>query len=57
MKNQPTAWHYFTSTLTIHSAVKKVSFIRKHFDTAQSSQDHILQKKLNNLTRVLQAHT
>ena len=33
VKNQPTAWHYFTLTLTIHSAVKKVSFIPKHFDT------------------------
>ena len=24
IKNQPIAWHYFTSTLTIHSAAKKV---------------------------------
>ena len=30
-ENQPTTCHYFTSTLTIHSAVKKVSSIPKHF--------------------------
>ena len=38
LKNQPTVWHYFTSTLTTHSAVKKVLFIHKHFDTTWSSQ-------------------
>ena len=56
-KKKLTAWHYFISTLTIHSAVKKVSFIPKHFDTTWSSQNiqKILQEKLKNLTRILLA--
>ena len=30
---QPTAWRYFTSVLTIHLAAKKVSSITEHFVT------------------------
>ena len=52
-KNQPAAWHYFTSTLTIHSAVKKVSFILWYYLVI--SEDHILQEELYNLTHILLA--
>ena len=52
-KNQPAAWHYFTSTLTIHSAVKKVSFIPWYYLII--SEDHILQEELYNLTHILLA--
>ena len=48
IKNQPTAWHYFTSTLTNHLAVKKVSFIHKHFNKTWSSQKTTSRRK--NLT-------
>ena len=59
IENQPIVWHYFTSTLTIHSVVKKVSSALNHFDTTRSSQRTTSCRKNSTISHTfyLPAHT